>query len=174
MKEILVFAGTTEGRQLSEILAASRIMHTVCVATEYGEHVLNPNPLVTVQQGRMAQEEIREFLFKENYEAVIDATHPYAEIVTRNIKEAVKELKDMGKTISYLRLKREEEKMPEGGDLTFLETSRDCALALKDTEGNILLTTGRKELSAWRAFLRAWSREYAENRLLLCKDHFQH
>ena len=58
---------------------------------------MNPNPLVTVQQGRMAQEEIREFLFKENYEAVIDATHPYAEIVTRNIKEAVKELKDMGK-----------------------------------------------------------------------------
>ena len=160
MKKILIFAGTTEGRRLSECLVEAGISHTLCVATEYGEHVLNPNPLVTVQQGRMAQEEIREFLFKENYEAVIDATHPYAEIVTRNIKEAVKELKDMGKTISYLRLKREEEKMPEGGDLTFFETSRDCAMALKDTEGNILLTTGSKELSDFCVFEEIKNRLY--------------
>lgn len=160
LKKILIFAGTTEGRRLSECLVEAGISHTLCVATEYGEHVLNPNPLVTVQQGRMAQEEIREFLFKENYEAVIDATHPYAEIVTRNIKEAVKELKDMGKTISYLRLKREEEKMPEGGDLTFFETSRDCAMALKDTEGNILLTTGSKELSDFCVFEEIKNRLY--------------
>ncbi|MDE7331382.1 MAG: precorrin-6A reductase [Lachnospiraceae bacterium] len=160
MKKILIFAGTTEGRRLSECLVEAGISHTLCVATEYGELVLNPNPLVTVRQGRMAQEEIREFLFKENYEAVIDATHPYAEIVTRNIKEAVKELKDMGKTISYLRLKREEEKIPEGGILTFFETSRDCAMALKDTEGNILLTTGSKELSDFCVFEEIRNRLY--------------
>ena len=39
MKEILIFAGTTEGRRLSECLAASGVAHTLCVATEYGEAV---------------------------------------------------------------------------------------------------------------------------------------
>ena len=37
MKKIVIFAGTTEGRRLSEILADAGIAHTVCVATEYGE-----------------------------------------------------------------------------------------------------------------------------------------
>ena len=45
MKEILIFAGTTEGRELSEVLAASQISHTVCVATEYGEALLGRHPL---------------------------------------------------------------------------------------------------------------------------------
>ena len=40
MKKIVIFAGTTEGRRLSEILADAGIAHTVCVATEYGEIVM--------------------------------------------------------------------------------------------------------------------------------------
>ena len=38
--DIIIFAGTTEGRTLSEYLAAAGIAHTICVATEYGELVL--------------------------------------------------------------------------------------------------------------------------------------
>ena len=48
MKEILIFAGTTEGRKLSEDLSATGIAHTICVATEYGETVLKEHPLVKV------------------------------------------------------------------------------------------------------------------------------
>ena len=55
MKEILIFAGTTEGRELSEHLAVAGIAHTLCVATEYGEIVLQENPLVKVHKGRMNQ-----------------------------------------------------------------------------------------------------------------------
>ena len=36
MKQILIFAGTTEGRQLIERLCQYRIQIHVCVATEYG------------------------------------------------------------------------------------------------------------------------------------------
>ena len=35
MKKILIFAGTTEGRQLSDWLCERQIPNTVCVATEY-------------------------------------------------------------------------------------------------------------------------------------------
>ena len=102
MKEILIFAGTTEGRKLSESLAVSGINHTLCVATEYGEIVLKENPFMTVHCGRMDEEQIREFIQNGKFEAVVDATHPYANIVTSNIKSAMEEM-----NITYLRLKRE-------------------------------------------------------------------
>ena len=65
MKKIVIFAGTTEGRRLSEILADAGIAHTVCVATEYGEIVMREQtkgieaaetkgqPLVSLHRGRM-------------------------------------------------------------------------------------------------------------------------
>ena len=37
--ELAIFAGTTEGRQLSEVLARAQIKHTICVATEYGDRL---------------------------------------------------------------------------------------------------------------------------------------
>ncbi|MBD5445106.1 MAG: precorrin-6A/cobalt-precorrin-6A reductase, partial [Lachnospiraceae bacterium] len=40
LPQILIFAGTIEGRKLSEYLAQEEIAHTICVATEYGEIVL--------------------------------------------------------------------------------------------------------------------------------------
>ena len=40
MKRILIFSGTTEGRQLADILDASGICADVCVATEYGHEVM--------------------------------------------------------------------------------------------------------------------------------------
>ena len=45
MKQILIFAGTTEGRQLIERLCQYRIQIHVCVATEYGKEVLPQNKL---------------------------------------------------------------------------------------------------------------------------------
>ena len=166
MKKILIFAGTTEGRKLSECLAEAGISHTLCVATEYGKTLLQQNPFVAVRQGRMTQEEIKEFLVKESYDVTVDATHPYAQVVTRNIKGAVNELRGMGKSVSYLRLKREGSKKPKGnilenaGQVTFFGTGMDCAMALKNTKGNILLTTGSKELSDFCAFPEIKSRLY--------------
>ena len=86
MKEILIFAGTKEGREVSEYLAVAGIAHTLCVATEYGEIVLKEHPLVKVHKGRMNQEEIEVYIKAGNFGAVVDATHPYAEVVTQNIK----------------------------------------------------------------------------------------
>ena len=145
--EVLVFAGTIEGRKVSECLAAAGVGHTVCVATEYGGIVLSPHPLVRVRRGRMNWEEITAFLQNERFRAVVDATHPYAKEITHNIKEAVKELAEQGKDIVCLRLKRDNTRQDRfGAHIAFFETNEDCAKALEHTEGNILLTTGSKEL----------------------------
>lgn len=146
MNELLIFAGTTEGRKLSECLACAGVSHTVCVATEYGEIVLTEHPLVKVHKGRMTQEEIREFLQNGTYLAVVDTTHPFAEVVTSNIKAAME-----GMGIPYLRLKRWDDtcEYHKNQDICWFQTKEDCAEALKDVAGNILLTTGSKDLAKY-------------------------
>lgn len=144
MKEILIFAGTTEGRRLSECLADSGIQNTVCVATQYGEMVLNEHPLVKIHCGRMDKTEIEEFIKNGDYSVVVDATHPYAEIITENIKAAVRDI-----DIPYLRLKRELCSDVKEENIVFFNTNEECAKALEDIQGNILLTTGSKELSKY-------------------------
>lgn len=144
MKEILIFAGTTEGRKVSECLAVSGIHHTLCVATEYGEIVLKENPFMNVHCGRMNEEQIKKFIQNGKFGAVVDATHPYADIVTKNIKSAMK-----GMNIPYLRLKRELNDSQGEENVTYFETNEACAKALEKIQGNILLTTGSKELKKY-------------------------
>lgn len=144
MKEILIFAGTTEGRKLSESLALSGIYHTLCVATEYGEIVLKENPFMTIHRGRMGEEQIREFIRNGKFEAVVDATHPYADIVTKNIKSAME-----GMDLPYLCLKRELKDLQKEENAIYFETNEACAKALEETQGNILLTVGSKELEKY-------------------------
>ena len=145
MKKILIFAGTTEGRKLSEYLAEAEINHTICVATEYGEIVLRQHPFVKVHQGRMNQEQIERFLSNGKFDVVVDATHPFAKEITYNIQAALKEMGQIGISIPYLRLKRDGITERENG-ITYFETNEECVKALEDTEGNILLATGSKEL----------------------------
>lgn len=177
MKEILLFAGTTEGRRLSQCLAAADIPHTICVATEYGELVLKEHPLVTIHQGRMNQEEMGALMQERAFAAVVDATHPFATAVTENIKAAAKRF-----SLPYLRMKREQscieakEKAIDGQSKTtcgvlsetvgiaggksdgasfnggqnyYFDNHQACAKALSASAGNILLTIGSKELSVY-------------------------
>ena len=156
MKEILIFAGTTEGRELSEQLAAAGISHTLCVATEYGEIVLKEHPLTKIHRGRMDQTEIKEYIRSGNFAAVVDATHPYADVVTKNIRSAMEQME-----IPYLRLKREDAVTSEYNNITYFQDSLSCAKALAETEGNILLTIGSKELSVFADAINRKDRLFA-------------
>ena len=49
MKKPIIFSGTTEGRQMSEKLSAAGIDHIVCVATEYGELVMEKTPYADIR-----------------------------------------------------------------------------------------------------------------------------
>ena len=161
MKKIVIFAGTTEGRRLSEVLSESGIRHTVCVATEYGESVMqeqtepvsrNGQSTVLIHRGRMDEEQMQAFLRDGAYDIVVDATHPYAKIVTENICGAVASLRDET-GIRYLRLQRKIDSKTESSDnfsnLRYFESNEACAKALEAVEGNILLTTGSKELAVY-------------------------
>ena len=139
-KQVIIFAGTTEGRTISEYLASCKVPVTACVATEYGETLLTENEYLKVHAGRMDQEEIAAFIREKGAELVIDATHPYAAVVSENVAAACE--REQG---DYVRLIRGSS--AESVDQAVLVGSVDEAVEyLKKTEGNILATTGSKEL----------------------------
>ena len=157
MKKPLIFSGTTEGRQLSEKLTASGIAHIVCVATEYGELVMEPSILTDVRKGRMTALEMYD-LMKSEADKVFDATHPYAADVSHNILTAC-----LAADKEYIRILRDadSELFPKDAEIRMFENAESCAAALSETQGNILLTTGSKELSIYSAYEDLRSRLYA-------------
>lgn len=143
--QVLVFGGTTEGRELAEELCRQGIACTLSVATRYGEQVMERQTLLTLHRGRLDAAQMRALIQSGEFLAVVDATHPFATEVSKNIRES---LADTG--LLYLRLKRntdEKERTQEG--FLWFDDMKSCAKALEKVEGNILLTTGSKELKVF-------------------------
>lgn len=143
MKKPLIFSGTTEGRLMSERLSAAGIDHIVCVATGYGELVMDKNLHADVRQGRLDVPEM-ERLISEEACAVFDATHPYASVVSENIRGACS-----AAGAEYVRILRSECGSCGGEDVKVFADVASCAEDLRKTEGNILLTTGSKEVGIY-------------------------
>ena len=101
MAEILIFSGTTEGRELAEALCARQIDCMASVATEYGREVMRQQEHLVIREGRMGEPEMEELMRTGTFLAVVDATHPYAVEVTEHIKESAKKT-----NLPYLRLSR--------------------------------------------------------------------
>jgi precorrin-6A/cobalt-precorrin-6A reductase len=139
--KIAVFAGTTEGREISQFLAEKGVAVTACVATEYGNMVMPNDDMIEVRTGRLDEQQMAEVI--DSCSLVIDATHPYADKATENIKAACKKA-----CREYIRLYRP----PICAERVI--TVRDTMEAVKylnKTHGNVLLTTGSKELEAFTA-----------------------
>ena len=98
-KHVILFAGTTEGRILANWLdEQSGVTGIVCVATEYGAELLEEEMSLkhlTVHCGRLDEGAMEAFLKKESPSLVIDATHPYAQVVTANIRKACEKYPDI-------------------------------------------------------------------------------
>ncbi len=157
MYKFCVFAGTTEGRELSEFLSrqGEKAAVTACVATEYGETLLEPSENLRVLSGRLNGEQMTALLRENRFDLVLDATHPYAAEVTENIARACADTET-----PYRRVLREASGVPEG--TVFVPDNASAVEYLSAREGNILLTTGSKalgEFAAIRGFAqRVWAR----------------
>lgn len=137
--KIVVFGGTTEGRELSKLLAEAGAAVTVCVATEYGEEEQGTIPGVTTRIGPLSAEEKQALL--RDAVLCVDATHPYASHVTGSVRAACEEA-----GVEYIRLLRPASDTE--GAVVF-DSAPEAAEWLREREGRVLLTTGAKELSAY-------------------------
>ena len=145
MKSVLIFAGTSEGRELAGFCSRNGIRAWVSVATEYGETLIPEADQITRISGYRGPAELDSLLAEQDFCCVVDATHPYAKQATENIRAAC-EVRNM----PYYRLLREEDQDVRYGDNTvFVKSVREAAEYLKNTSGNIMVTTGSKELSPY-------------------------
>lgn len=155
MSKICIFGGTTEGRKLAEFLSGQPCDVMVCVATDYGQTLLPEAEHVSVSARRLPVGEIVSLLTEHRFDLVIDATHPYAQSITKSIARACRETE----TLRWRLLRSASGVSPEH---TYMETVSDAAAFLSETEGNILLTTGSKELAGFSQLPgfseRVWAR----------------
>ena len=167
----VIFSGTTEGRKMSEQLSAAGIAHIVCVATGYGELVMEKTPFADIRIGRLSALEMYDMI-KSEADKVFDATHPYAAKVSHNILTACRAADK-----EYVRVLREDDIIlsSSNAEIKGFESAEACAEALAGTEGNILLTTGSKEISVYAAEETVRKRLFARvlpshDSISLCED----
>lgn len=142
MARIVIFGGTVEGRRLAEELLDSGNELYISVATEYGAGLLPGNGgHIHVHTGRLAEEEMERFLQECGADYCVDATHPYAAVVTENIYEACKKIQ-----VPYIRILRENTEPAGKSDITCVNSVEEAVDFLAGTHGRILITTGSKEL----------------------------
>lgn len=141
MSEILIFGGTTEGRQLAEFCAAKGFHAAVSTATEYGAGLLPHSEYIRLLVGKLEEQEISGLLQNGNYSIVIDATHPYARNVSANIRAACAET---GRR--YLRLLRDESEIPCGKRFNSIS---EIVEYLNTNSKKALITTGGNSLAEY-------------------------
>lgn len=178
MSEVILFAGTTEGRDLAEFLSRQRVKTQVCVATWYGERLLLPDEYCTVHTGRMDAEQMCGLIRRTQERDtvyVVDATHPYATEVTENIREACRicgaeylrllraSCKVTGETDAGAKADPAKERDAAGRmeGLVEVDSVEAAVHFLKGTEGNILAATGSKELYRFTELPDYQNRVYA-------------
>ncbi|WP_039058548.1 cobalt-precorrin-6A reductase [Enterobacter sp. Bisph1] len=146
--EVLVIGGTGDARQVCQQLDAAGVPYTLSVATPTGQQLAG-NIQGRVRCGRLEADEMAAWLQENNTRWVIDASHPYAEIVSRNIAAACAQAQ-----VLLSRYQRPEQ-MPElTHPLLFYVATLEEACATAQALGErILLTTGSKDLPRWRAGL---------------------
>ena len=147
MSDVIIFGGTTEGRRLAEFCGEHKIQTVVCVVSEYGEMLVPESPSVRVIRKALDKDEMEALFAAEKPSLVLDATHPYARVVTENVTQVCQK---MG--IVWYRVLRKSELETKNADSIVTVDSVDQAVEwLKSHEGTVLVTTGSKELVKYTA-----------------------
>ena len=142
----LLAAGTSEGLEVMRVLDKLHIKTAACVATELGAKMLRETG-ACVFVGRMDKAGFEKFISAHKVHFVIDATHPFAVEVTKNLKGAAEAC-----GVSYARYIRKTqayhyEKIIHAAD------AREAAVRLLEMPGNILLTTGANTAPIYKEIL---------------------
>lgn len=135
---ICIFGGTTEGRLLAKFLSDYQVEVNLYIATDYGEQFVKELSNINIHQKRLDKEQMIKLFSMNKFDCVVDATHPFAKIVSQNAKTAAEYC-----NIQYYRIVRQANK---NKDCIYFDRVEDIAEYLNCTEGNILLTTGSKDL----------------------------
>lgn len=144
---IWVIAGTQDGREIAASLADrfhDRVF--VTVVTAYGKE-LSAHAGLDIRVGRLTEEDMERCIKEKKIGLMIDASHPYAALVSRTARSACRKA-----GIDYLRYERPEVPLPPYEKLHHAADEEEAAHMAGQWGKRILLTTGSKTL---RVFIKA-------------------
>ncbi|WP_303972937.1 precorrin-6A reductase [Streptococcus merionis] len=135
----LLLGGTSDSTAILSLLNDMEIAVTSSVVTDYGKHLASKwgQPVI---QGRMTAEDMVAFIQQNQVDEIIDATHPFADIVS---KEAIRAAELAG--VSYLRFERSAT-LDLSGSIVVHSTEEAIEVIRKKDYGTVYLGTGSKTL----------------------------
>lgn len=142
---IWVIAGTLDGRTLAvEIQERTGEEVLVTVVSQYGAQLAAHKGIV-VHTGRLDAEAMKDLVRQHNVRALIDASHPYAAVVTATAQKVAEDMK-----IPFVRFERKEVPLPAYDKLHVVANEEDAAhiagKLAKEHNGHVYLTTGSKTM----------------------------
>lgn len=136
-----LFSGTSDGNKIAQDLVSKNYSIKVFVASKYGQIIAAETlPQNIIKTGRMNVDEIFTLGEREAPEKVIDATHPYALEISKNLMRFCQK-----KGIPYIRYERPEEMIVEE-NVYYVDDVEQAAKKAKSLGLRILLTLGSKKI----------------------------
>jgi precorrin-6A/cobalt-precorrin-6A reductase len=145
MRRILILGGTTEARRLAERLAGR---HDLAVTLSLAGRTANPvaQPVPVRIGGFGGADGLAAHLAAERIDALIDATHPYAAIISANAARAA-----AAAGVPLLALRRPAWVAVAGDRWIEVDDTNAAVQALGDVPRRVFLALGRNEVAAFVA-----------------------
>lgn len=140
----LVAAGTTEAALAAAVLDELHLSFAASVATPLGRKMLDGTK-AHILEGRLDRDGFERLIGTYGFRFVIDATHPFAVEVSKNLKAACE-----NKSVPYIRYVRRGETY-DYNKIIRVPDAYAAAKALLKIKGNLLLTTGANTAHIYKA-----------------------
>jgi precorrin-6A/cobalt-precorrin-6A reductase len=139
---ILVIAGTSDAREVALEIKKAGCSLLATVVTENAADELKQAG-IPVQAGRLNEEEMVGLIETKRIQAIVDASHPFAEEASENAISAAKTVK-----VPYIRYERESQTF-QYEKLKIVESYEEAAEMAATKKGVVMLTTGSKTLQVF-------------------------
>ncbi len=139
---ILLFGGTADTVPLANLLIS--LGHRVLISTLTESLDLSAlDPRTLKRHGPLLLDNLEEFIGSYKFSLIIDATHPYAEVIQKNIGELCLKLQ-----IPLLRFERPESSFA-GFEVLFVQDHEEASQLIKKKGWRAFLTVGSRNLKAY-------------------------
>ena len=136
-----LFSGTSEGRKIIMEFDKKNLKTLVFTATGYGSSLISKSKNISTNSGPLSKDQIKKIFRERGIKKILDATHPYAENISRNLIEVSEEL-----NLTYYRYERKGYKIEKNKNTEIFSNYDEIIRYLKKTKGNVMLTIGSRNL----------------------------